>query len=111
METSTMTQAQWIILAFKVVLIAGFLSLTGWIAVYTRLAEWWKNDIGRTLVVKTALIALLLVPSILSLFFHLNRLTSMTAAWVDVGLVGLITPVMLWRIAVWLRIYRSGRQE
>lgn len=106
-----MTQVQWLILAFKVVTVAGFASLAAWIAVYTRLAKWWQNDIGRTLVAKTALIALLLVPTALSLFFHLSGRTSLAMAWVDVGLIALITPVMLWRIAVWLKVYRAGKKE
>lgn len=103
-----MTQEQWLIFGFKVVTIAAVLSLTAWIVIYTRIAAWWRNPIGQTLVAKTALIALLLVPTILSLFFHLNRLTSYVAGWVDVALIGLITPVMIWRSAVWIQIHRNG---
>lgn len=103
-----MTQDQWIVLALKVVVVSAFMSLVAWIAIYTRLAAWWRNPVGRTLVAKTALIALLLVPSALSLFFQFNRLTSHVAAWVDVGLIGLITPVMIWRSAVWIRLHRAG---
>lgn len=103
-----MSQDQWIILALRVVVVAAFVSLVAWIVVYTRLAPWWKNPIGQTLVVKTTLIALLLVPSALSLFFHFNRLTSHLAAWIDVGLIGLITPVMWWRIHVWRSFHKNG---
>ena len=103
-----MTQAQWLILSFKAVSIAAVCSLTGWIVIYTRVAAWWRNPIGQTLVIKTALIALLLIPTILSLFFHLNRITSMAAGWADVGLIGLITPVMIWRSVVWLQLHRDG---
>jgi len=102
-----MDQADWIILCLKVGVIAGFVSLIAWIVVYTRLAAWWRNAIGRTLVVKTALIAGLLVPTGLSLFFTFNRLTSYIAGWVDVALIGLITPVMIWRITVWVKESRK----
>lgn len=104
-----MTQASWLTLAFKVALISGFCSLAGWVALYSFLAAWWRNPIGRTLVAKTALIALLFVPTALSLFFHLSRLDSYIAGWADAGLIGLVTPVMLWRSAVWWKLHRAGR--
>lgn len=98
-----------IVLALKIVLVSGFVSLVTWIAVYTRLARWWRNPIGRTLVAKTALIALLFIPTALSLFFHLSARDSRIAGWTDVVLIGLVTPVMWWRIRVWLRLHRAGR--
>jgi hypothetical protein len=104
-----MTQASWLILALKVALISGFVSLAGWIALYSALADWWKIPVGRTLVAKTALIAGLFVPSILSLFFHLSARDSYIAGWVDVALIGLVTPVMLWRSLVWWRLHKAGR--
>ena len=104
-----MNDIAWITLALKVVLISGFCSLITWIAVYTRLAAWWRSPIGRTLVAKTLLIAGMFVPSILSLFFRLSKQDSLIAGWVDVGLIGAVTPVMLWRTAVWLRLGRAGR--
>ena len=106
-----MSQDQVIVLLFKVGCIAGFISLVGWVIIYTRLARWWKNPIGRTLVVKTLLIAGLLVPTTMSLFFNFNRLTSHIAAWVDVVLIGAIAPVMIWRSIVWLREARDGRKD
>lgn len=104
-----MSQDQWIILLLKVSCLSGFLSLTAWVVIYSFLAPWWRNPIGRTLVAKTALVALLLVPTALSLFLHFNRLTSHIAAWIDVGLIGLITPVMIWRSVVWVRLHKAGR--
>jgi hypothetical protein len=98
-----------LILVLKIGLITGFVSLTGWIAVYTWLAPWWRNPVGRTLVTKTALIAALFVPSILSLFFNLNRLDSVIVGWIDAGLIWLVTPVMIWRSAVWIKLHRAGK--
>lgn len=104
-----MSQEQLIVLLLKIALIAGFTSIIGWVAVYTRLAKWWRNPIGRTLVIKSLLLAGLLVPTTLSLFFKLTRTGSLIAAWVDVVLIGGIAPVMCWRTAVWLREYRRGK--
>jgi hypothetical protein len=102
------TQDAWLTLALKVALIAGFCSLAAWIALYSALASWWSNPIGRTLVAKTTLIALLFIPTTLSLFFNLNRLDSYIAGWIDMALIGLVTPVMLWRCFVWLKLHRAG---
>lgn len=102
-----MNQDQLIILLFKVVLISGAASVTLFIAVYWRLAPWWRNEIGRTIVVKDFLLIACLMPSILSLFFHFSRLTSYVAAWTDVALFGLLTPVMLWRVRVWHRVHKN----
>ncbi|HZR50125.1 MAG TPA: hypothetical protein VFB06_11455 [Streptosporangiaceae bacterium] len=104
-----MTQAQWLVLLLKVFLISGFVTLAGWIALYSVLAPWWRNPVGRTLVAKTALIAALFIPTGLSLFFGFSRLDSYVAAWIQVSLIGLVTPVMIWRSAVWLKLHRAGR--
>lgn len=104
-----MSEESLIILCLKVVLISGFCSLITWIAVYSRLAAWWRNPVGRTLVVKTLLIAALFVPTTLNLFFHLGRNHSLLIGWIDVGLIGAVTPVMVWRTVVWLRLSRTGR--
>ena len=104
-----MSQAQWLVLALKAALIAGFVSLAGWVILYSLLASWWTSPIGRTLVAKTTLIALLFIPTTLGLFFHMNRLDSWVAGWVEVGLIGLVTPVMCWRSLVWWRLHRAGK--
>ena len=104
-----MSQAQWLVLALKVALIAGFVSLVGWVVLYSILADWLHSAIGRTLVAKTTLIAGLFIPTTLSLFFHLSRLDSWVAGWVEVGLIGLVTPTMWWRSLVWWRLHRAGR--
>ena len=68
-----MTQAQWIILAFKVADIASVVTIAAFIGVYTRYAKWWRNPIGRTIVIKDVALILVLIPSILSIFFQFNR--------------------------------------
>lgn len=104
-----MSQAAWLILAFKVALVSGFVSLAGWVALYSSLERWWRHPVGRTLVAKTALVAALFIPSILSLFFHLSSHDSYIVGWVDAGLIGLVSPVMWWRSVVWVKLHRAGR--
>lgn len=103
-----MTQAQWAVLVLKAGLIGGFVSIAAWVVVYSRLAKWWRNPVGRTMVIEAALIGVLLIPSAMSLFLNFNRLTSEIAGWVDAGLIALITPVMLGRVVLWLRLHRHG---
>ena len=104
-----MNQDQAILLLFKIVLVSGAVSVALFVAEYTWRTRGgcFRNDIGRTLVWKDLLLIACLLPSILSLFLHFNRLTSHIAAWVDVGLFGLLTPAMLWRIAVFERVHKQ----
>lgn len=105
-----MIQDGLVILLLKVFLVTGEASLVIWMILYTIYQPWWRDPVGRTLVIETLLIAGLFVPSILSLFFHFNHLTSQVAAWIDLGLIAAVTPVMLWRIAVWRRIHHDARK-
>lgn len=91
----------------KTGLITGFVTLAAWIAVYTWLAHWWRNPVGRSLVYLAALNGLQMAVLALSLFFHFNRLTSLVAAWIYVVTTGLATPVMVSRIIVWLKLYKA----
>jgi hypothetical protein len=102
-----MRQDHLMILLYQFVLIIDIASIAAFIITYTKLAPWWKNPIGRTIVVKDLLLILILAPSVLSLFFSFNRLTSHVASWIDLILLGSLAPVMLWRIAVWERIHRE----
>lgn len=106
-----MTQEQLIILFLRIVLISGVVSILVFIAQYTRLAPWWREPVGRTIVIKDFLLVLVFIPTILSLFFELNRVTSHLVAWLDIALIGLVTPVMLWRTWIWERIHRRGDGE
>ena len=106
-----MSQDQVLLLLFKIVLLADVIAVLAFVADYSRLTrgECWRNDIGRTLVWKDVLLACCLAPSVLSLFWKFNRLTSHVALWLDVVLFGLVAPAMLWRIAVFERIHRDKK--
>ena len=98
-----MTQLQWQLLASKVTVLAAIISLAGWVAVYSNLAPWWRDHIGRTFVFKTLILILLLLLSVPGMFWTLSHLEADTLSWVEIALVGAITPVMLWRISVFIR--------
>lgn len=104
-----MTEDALIILCLKIVLITGVASITTFATCYSRWAAWWSNAIGRTLVIKDILLIAVMSLSILSLFFKFNRLTSHIAAWLDIAILGAITPVMVWRTVVFWKIHRDGR--
>lgn len=108
-----MTQTQLIVLLLKIGLVAGVPVLLAWVAVYSKLTRGgaWRNPIGLSLIIEALLIAGLFVPQILSLYFNLNRLDSRIAAWADVALIGLVTPVMLWRTVVFLRMGPSPARK
>ena len=103
-----MNQDQWILLAFKVVEVASVVTIAAFIACYTRWARWFSNPIGRTIVIKDVALIMVLIPSILSIFWHWNRLTSHIAAWFDVGAFAIIPAVMVCRITVFRKIHRAG---
>lgn len=96
-----------IALLYKIVLTSNVAAILAFIVAYTRMAPWWRDPIGRTIVIKDALLVLVLIPSVLSLFLNFNRVTSQIAAWGDLVLLGLITPVMLWRI----QVFRQARDK
>jgi hypothetical protein len=106
-----MTQDALIILLFKVVLLADVVSIAVFIGLYTAWASWWRNPIGRTIVAKSALLALALLPSVLSLFWHFSRLTSHIAAWSDIVIFALIAVVMGWRCIVWRKVVTGPGKE
>jgi hypothetical protein len=96
-----------IIPLLKIGLISGFVTLAAWIAVYSRLARWWRNPVGRSLVYLAALNGLQMAVLALSLFLHFNRLTSLVAAWIYVVVTALSTPVMVSRTVVWIRMHKA----
>ena len=102
-----MSQDSLIILLFKIVVVADLVAIAAFIADYSRLAAWYKNPIGRTLVIKDLLLGAAFIPSVLSFFFKFNRLTSHIAAWIDIALFAGIAAVMTWRTVVFERIHRD----
>lgn len=106
-----MSQDELILLFFKISIIAVIVTAIGFVVMYTKLAPWWKSPIGRTIVWKDILLVLALIPSAVSLFFTLNRMTSHLVAWFDIGDFFLIAAVMVARCRVWYTVHRAGASE
>lgn len=106
-----MTQEQLIIALFKADLIADIVAVVLFTVVYSLLAPWWRNPIGRTLVVMDILVGAAVCPSVLSLFWSFNRLTSLIAAWADVAVFGAIALVILARIPLWIRLHKKDADD
>ena len=101
-----MTQVQWMLLLLRIALVADAVTIFAFGVDYTRLARWYKDPIGRTIMIQEILLLIIMVPTALSLFFQFSRLNSDVSAWIDIAAFGLLAPVMAWRIVVFERIHR-----
>lgn len=104
-----MTQADLVLLLFRIGLCATTGAVIWFIAYYTKVAPWWRNEIGRTIVIKDLVLLVPLLLSIVSAFWGFNRYTSQIAGWITVVSFFGMAVVMVWRIAVWRRIHRGGK--
>ena len=104
-----MSQAQWLVLALKVALIAGFISLLAWVILYSVLSDWWTSPIGRTLVAKTTLIACTFLVIVMPTFFPWFTRHPLVTGWIDFTLIALVSPTMWWRSLVWVKLHRAGK--
>lgn len=106
-----MSQDEIIVLLFKIVLLSNLAAIFAFVMIYTALAPWWRNVIGRSIVTLDILLGMAFLPSTISLFWQFNRLTSYIAAWMDIGIFTLIAAGMTWRCVMWVRIHRKGRSN
>lgn len=95
-----------LVLLDKVFVLTSLAGCLAWIWEYTR-GQGWRNEVGRTLLAKTSLLAALLALSALSLYLHLPWFWQLVLGWSGVVLLGAIGPVMIWRLLVFRRIGRS----
>jgi hypothetical protein len=84
----------------KIFLGTALAGMIAWVVDYS-LQHGWQNPLGRTLLVKTVILLALLGLSALSLYFNLNLLV---LEWVQVILLGLVGPVMVWRMVAFRRV-------
>lgn len=107
------TQDALAILLLKIGLVSGFSLIVTWVTVYARLSKGrvWQSPVGRSLMRFALLVAGLLVPFTLSLFFHLTRLDSRIVLWADVILIGAVPVEMGRRIALFIRIGPAPRGQ
>lgn len=104
-----MSQDQIIILLFKIVLLTNIAAILAFVGIYTKFAPWWKNVIGRSIVILDLLLGAAFIPSVISLFWSLNRLTSHIIAWIDIGIFALIAGAMATRCITWVRIHKKEK--
>jgi hypothetical protein len=102
------TSPSLLILLTKIALIADMVAIIAFVADYSRLAPWWANPVGRTIVMKDLFLLVVISLIVMSVFFQFSRLTSQVAAWVEVTALGGMALAMLWRILVFERIHRNG---
>lgn len=80
-----------------------------WLVWYLRRGG-WRNPLGRVLIIDRVLIIALLGLSAFSIYLGLNRLTSLAFAWVQIGLLASIGPVMVWLLFVVRRVSHATRR-
>jgi hypothetical protein len=82
---------------------AAAISVILFVVQYTLSSPWWRDPVGRTVVLKDlAVLVLLLQICLLFLWPHLLTMTGELV--LDLGSLVGVTLVMLWRMAVWYRI-------
>jgi hypothetical protein len=85
----------------------GTISAAGWIAIwivqytyYTK-GKAWKNHIGASLMCMKMLIGIIMLLIALESFFTWGTSVRTALTWVNVILVLLFTPCMIWRVWAW----------
>jgi hypothetical protein len=78
------------------------------IAGYSRLAPWWRHEVGRAMVALCGALALALLPSVLHYAAGVN-LTYRWFAWYYRASLAAVGVVTLWRLWVVWRVQRAGR--
>jgi len=106
-----LTYPSLMILLTKITLIADMVAIVAFVLDYSRLAAWWSNPVGRTIVIKDLFLLAVISLSLAPVFFHFSRFTSQVASWIQIGLLGGIAVAMCWRIIVFERIHRNGRPK
>lgn len=91
-------------LLLKISLVSSLAGSGAWLLWYWK--RGWGNPLGRVLIIDRIIILALLGLSALSIFAGLNRQTSLAVAWVQVGLIASIGPVMVWLLFV---VRRAGQ--
>jgi hypothetical protein len=106
-----MAESGLLITLTKIVLIADIAAILTFVGDYSLLAKWWRNPIGRTLVLKDLFLLGVISLTVLSVFFHFSRLTSTAAGWLEVAMLGGMALAMLWRVVVFERIHRHKKSD
>src|SRR5580704_16246557 len=93
----SLTSPALLILLTKAVLIADMVAIVAFVLDYSRLARWWRNPVGRTIVIKDLFLLGVISLIVASVFFQFSRFTSEVASWIQIALLGGMAVAMLWR--------------
>lgn len=99
-----MSAIEW--LSFYAAIPAAWGSAVLFVAVYSLLAPWWHNPLGRTIVALDGGIILTLLPHMLRLVLGVNEAGTFYA-WFEFLAFMLVPASILWRTWILLRIHRS----
>lgn len=77
---------------------------------YTWYAPWWRDPLGRTIVIKDLCLVAAIAPMLVLRWLLQNDPGWLTFfRWLSLAMVAAIAPVMIWRMVVWRKIHRKGR--
>jgi hypothetical protein len=88
------------------VLTTFFCSLA-FIALYTVVAPWWRNPLGRNLVAFDASLSLTLLPSVIHHTFGPSAASSAFFGWFTVVAFAMVPCVIIWRAVIMVRMQRA----
>jgi hypothetical protein len=94
----------------KIVLILDIVTILAFVGEYSYRADWWRDEIGRTIVVKDILLLAVIALVAASVFFQFSRLTSEVAAWTEIGMLGGVSLAMAWRTWVFEKVHKRGKK-
>lgn len=101
-----MTQA----LAAHIAIAGVFWSALGFVAAVSLFWPWWKSQLGWTIAAKSIAIALAVLPSILYTWFGPGVYRDAPwLAWVAIGALALIPPILVWRAVILWHTQRRAR--
>lgn len=99
-----MTQIWWLDVSARVVSVATLVLSLVFIVQYTVYSPWWRDQVGRTIVIEAAGIFLAVLFPTVEEFVTPTRTEQEVISWVSIGTVACIAVTLLWRIIVWHRI-------
>jgi hypothetical protein len=87
-----------------------FVVIIAFIIQYTLQAKWWRNPLGRSIVLESVAILLVLFPETLHFYLHISTATSTGFAWYSLVSFSMIPVIMLSRMVSFERLRRSFKR-
>ena len=87
-----------------IVTVVAFCTTVGFIVLYSVVARWWENTLGRCIVALDGSVALTLLPAVLHHAFGWSVAASPFFAWFSLVSFAAVPLVVAWRAVILLRI-------